>query len=127
MAVDVHNGYCQPRLSCVLRCGRCIFEALPPKKKPLVHHSIVYDAARETRQPVRTWVLHAWGALLRQLRHSRDFGKFVQPTLALVDAHLLCDVGSTYTGKCDRVAINRYPWTFEALLYGECAADQATR
>ena len=75
-----------------------IFEALPPKKKALVHHAIVYDAARETRQPIRTWVLHAWGSLLRQLRHSRDFGKFVQPTLALIDAHLLCELGSTCTG-----------------------------
>eukprot|EP00750_Incisomonas_marina_P003755 INCI13409.4.p1 GENE.INCI13409.4~~INCI13409.4.p1 ORF type:complete len:1613 (+),score=291.88 INCI13409.4:297-5135(+) len=75
-----------------------IFEALPPKKKALIHHSIIYDAARETRQPVRTWVLHAWGTLLRQLRHSRDFGKFVEPTLALIDAHLLCDVASICTG-----------------------------
>jgi hypothetical protein len=86
-----------------------VFEALPPKNKALVHHSIVYDAAIETRQPVRTWVLHAWGTLLRQLRYSRDFGKFVQPTLALVDAHLLCDVGTSCTGAW-RLAHAHFRW-----------------
>ena len=46
-----------------------------------------YNQAKGTTQPVRTWSLHSWWILLNTI--SVDFDKYVQPTMALVNAHLL--------------------------------------
>jgi hypothetical protein len=69
--------------------------------------SVLYDLARETREPVRSFALHSWWVLLKkQTRDSLQknpstssgssisasnggFIKYVKPTLALVEAHLL--------------------------------------
>lgn len=53
--------------------------------------SILYDSARETREPVRTSALHSWWVMLSS---QHDLTKYIKPTLALVDAHLLTpDIG----------------------------------
>ena len=53
--------------------------------------SILYDSARETREPVRTSALHSWWVMLSS---QHDITKYIKPTLALVDAHLLTpDIG----------------------------------
>lgn len=52
-----------------------------------VHDVVIFEAARETKQPLRTWALHTWWLLLEAAGSS--FHRYVQPTLALLDAHLL--------------------------------------
>jgi hypothetical protein len=60
-----------------------------------VHDVIIFEAARETKQPVRTWALHAWWLLLDASGSS--FQRYVQPTLSLLDAHILSTMHvSTY-------------------------------
>ena len=61
--------------------------------------AVLYDLARETREPVRTSALHSWWVLIRghadiNVANKQDVEistllKYVKPTLALVDAHLL--------------------------------------
>lgn len=52
-----------------------------------VHDIVIFDAARETKQPLRTWALHTWWMLLEAAGSA--FNRYVQPTLSLLDAHIL--------------------------------------
>lgn len=56
----------------------------------------IYAVARETQQPIRTWVLHAWWLCVdaEELKHDR---KYIKYTLALIEAHLLFESGTGST------------------------------
>ena len=58
----------------------------------MAHHSSVpdnffYNQSRETSQPIRTWALHSFWLIINSV--GIGFEKYVKPTMALVDAHLL--------------------------------------
>ena len=60
-----------------------------------VHDVLLFEAARETKQPVRTWALHAWWLLVDA--SGSAFQRYIQPTLSLLDAHILSTMHvSTY-------------------------------
>ena len=60
-----------------------------------VHDVLIFEAARETKQPVRTWALHAWWLLVDA--SGSAFQRYIQPTLSLLDAHILSTMHvSTY-------------------------------
>ncbi|GBG26454.1 HEAT repeat-containing protein 5B [Hondaea fermentalgiana] len=52
-----------------------------------VKNNLVYDMCKITAQPVRTSALHAWQAIVESA--GIDVGRFVAPSLALINAHLL--------------------------------------
>ena len=67
---------------------------------------MLFDIARETRQPVRTWVLHSWSVMLR---HSgAEFERHRASSLALAEAHMLalsapsstCNLSSLSVAVC---------------------------
>ena len=58
----------------------------------------MYDACKQTSQPVRVWALHAWH-LIVQSASVGDVGRYVKPTLALISAHLLADCPPAVEGE----------------------------
>ena len=65
--------------------------------------SVVYEACKQTTQPVRVWALHAWH-LIVQGASVGDAGRYVRPTLALIMAHLLADCPPAVEGEREHAA-----------------------
>ena len=101
-------------MACVCRMFNLISEDASVRKqamrilKPSV--STIYGAARETRQPVRTWMLHTWYIWIYcELSVAADpksvLTKYHEPTVALIHAHILCDTATGCRGNGVRVGL----------------------
>ena len=95
-------------MACVCRMFNLISKDVSVRKqalrilKPSV--STIYGAARETRQPVRTWMLHTWYTWIHcELSVAADpksvLTKYHEPTVALIHAHILCDTATGCRGN----------------------------
>jgi len=61
-----------------------------------VKNNTVYEMCKVTSQPVRTWALHSWQQIVEC--SGMDIAKFVKPSLALINAHLLTVDGDPIRG-----------------------------
>ncbi|KAG1700321.1 hypothetical protein DVH05_012122 [Phytophthora capsici] len=52
--------------------------------------SLIFRFAGECSQPLRTWILHAWGIILQSVNSTGgDYEQFVNSTFLLMEAHVL--------------------------------------
>lgn len=93
-------------------CAERLLDVQPSLLHLLVEEEIVFESAKQTKEPLRSWAMHAWQLLieaavdnLRAAVHANNadpdgdqaavvaavlhLRKFVQPALALMEAHAL--------------------------------------
>jgi len=74
----------------VLRRGAGVYELKNLK------NAVVYEMCKLTIQPVRIWALHAWNIIVESQGATVD--KFIKPSIALINAHLLAMEGHPSRG-----------------------------